>query len=446
MTIQLAKNAIHLACLRGHLDIVKHLKARSADISMEDKDGDHCLHYAAIGKQPKVMEHLIQMGADVNAINSKKCSPLHYAVNVKCKDSVEVLLKHNADTNLQDQEGDTVLHDIIKSPQARHLLHMVMGIKHTDPSVTNQTGFNCLHLAAMKGNCEAVSLILRSNPELINVQKKDGFTPLHLASLNGHLEVVKLLRAQKNISVDECDATGRSALHHASMRGFYKILEALLHNGDGSNVNLKDREGNTPLHLALSDNAETDTDLQLSSVQVDAAILNQILQAGVAEHLQQRTAIALLLIINGSDLMAKNGEGVSCLDLVRDANVRKLLIEKSQQIMCNYKANYKIQNTFTTTRDLKSKCTTSLQAVRRSTPTMYVNKAQMGNHQVNSDRVKDLEAKLKEFEDQYICFICMDRKKNVVFPCGHSACSECVDTLRCCHMCRGQIDEKIVIY
>ena len=36
--------------------------------------------------------------------------------------------------------------------------------------------------------------------------------------------------------------------------------------------------------------------------------------------------------------------------------------------------------------------------------------------------------------------------QDVVFPCGHATCSECVETIKVCHMCRGPIDKTIHLY
>ena len=65
---------------------------------------------------------------------------------------------------------------------------------------------------------------------------------------------------------------------------------------------------------------------------------------------------------------------------------------------------------------------------------------------VKTLKLHELEKQVLDWEESYSCSICMERKKSVVFRCGHGACSSCVETLRCCHMCRGPISEKINIY
>ena len=61
-------------------------------------------------------------------------------------------------------------------------------------------------------------------------------------------------------------------------------------------------------------------------------------------------------------------------------------------------------------------------------------------------KLHDLEAKVQDFELAYLCSICMERRKNVAFLCGHGTCTSCVETLKSCHMCRGPISHKINLY
>ena len=69
-----------------------------------------------------------------------------------------------------------------------------------------------------------------------------------------------------------------------------------------------------------------------------------------------------------------------------------------------------------------------------------------GSADNHTDTVSQLRAKLRELEDRCLCTICMERQSNVAFLCGHRACSECTDTLKSCHMCRGSISKKINLY
>ena len=66
--------------------------------------------------------------------------------------------------------------------------------------------------------------------------------------------------------------------------------------------------------------------------------------------------------------------------------------------------------------------------------------------QPSADRLRYLESKILEIEETHCCSICMERRRNVAFLCGHSACSKCAETLKICHMCRKTIAKKINLY
>lgn len=57
-----------------------------------------------------------------------------------------------------------------------------------------------------------------------------------------------------------------------------------------------------------------------------------------------------------------------------------------------------------------------------------------------------LESKMMKIEEVANCGICLENIKNVIFLCGHGACSECASTLQICHMCRKTITKKINVY
>uniref|UniRef100_A0A182JZS4 RING-type E3 ubiquitin transferase n=1 Tax=Anopheles christyi TaxID=43041 RepID=A0A182JZS4_9DIPT len=64
----------------------------------------------------------------------------------------------------------------------------------------------------------------------------------------------------------------------------------------------------------------------------------------------------------------------------------------------------------------------------------------------SADRLRYLESKIMEIEETHCCSICMERRRNVAFLCGHSSCSKCAETLKICHMCRKPITKKINLY
>jgi hypothetical protein len=59
------------------------------------------------------------------------------------------------------------------------------------------------------------------------------------------------------------------------------------------------------------------------------------------------------------------------------------------------------------------------------------------------------EAERHNFENPYLCGICVERNITHVFrPCGHTICQICMNTQHMwnCHICRKRIEEKIKVF
>lgn len=62
------------------------------------------------------------------------------------------------------------------------------------------------------------------------------------------------------------------------------------------------------------------------------------------------------------------------------------------------------------------------------------------------ERLRYLESRVADLEEANTCSICMERRRNVAFLCGHGACEHCAAPLKTCHMCRKTITKKINLY
>ena len=124
------------------------------------------------------------------------------------------------------------------------------GIKPEPP--TDKAPDISIHKAARTGNIEAVKQHLAAGAD---VDVKGAFgTPLHYAMMyrprdvDALLEVVELLIAA-GTDVNVKNRGGQVPLHQAAMRGYKEIVELLL--AKGADVNAKTDAGETPLDNAI---------------------------------------------------------------------------------------------------------------------------------------------------------------------------------------------------
>ncbi|MCB1973184.1 MAG: ankyrin repeat domain-containing protein [Burkholderiaceae bacterium] len=99
------ESPLMMAALRGHLEAVRALIARDADVN---KPGWTPLHYAATGTQPQqpaIIALLLENFAFIDAASPNGTTPLMMAVHYGTSESVQLLLKEGADPSLRNQLG-----------------------------------------------------------------------------------------------------------------------------------------------------------------------------------------------------------------------------------------------------------------------------------------------------------------------------------------------------
>lgn len=151
--------------------------------------------------------------------------------------------------------------------------------------------------AAKGGDLEAVKQFVERDPETLRQQTKLSDTALHWASSCGHTDIVKYLLS-KGSDPNIKNIAGATPLHLAARKAYVEVMAALIHSKADLNAKnfLEDGE-ETPLHIAI--------------------------QKGNVEAVE-------LLLKAGADVNARMTDGTRPLDIAEKAltsDLRKLVVK-----------------------------------------------------------------------------------------------------------------------
>jgi ankyrin repeat protein len=273
---------IHELAQKGDLEGVKALIEKDPElVNAKDKDGRTPLHWACRGVHLEVVKLLVDKGADVNAEDSNKIIPLHSLAVRNSAAVIEILTAKGAHVDAKDYRGNTALHyaAIYNAADAAALLVK----KGAD--IENRENYHRTPLilcARERGGPTTIKVLLEAGAD-VNARDKSQDTALNLASWRGKKEVVDILldggaaipskgrdvrylfseaashglnRLFDAVAKAGGDPTfklsnGGTLLHAAASGGSAEIIEILI--GKDLDINLRDSYGWTPLHYAARD-------------------------------------------------------------------------------------------------------------------------------------------------------------------------------------------------
>ena len=172
---------------------------------------------AAASGDAAAVAKLAASGANVNARDGRGRTPLHVAAFMKQRDAMKALVDAGADPNALDADR-----------------------------------YDMVTIAAVADDPATLQAALRLGNRATNVTSRYDGTALIAAAHLGHVEVVRIL-LKAGAPVDHVNNLGWTALIESIVLGdggarHTATLQALVDGG--ANVNIADRQGMSPLHLA----------------------------------------------------------------------------------------------------------------------------------------------------------------------------------------------------
>ncbi len=197
-TDETGRTALYKASMGGHLEVVKFLLDRRANVNATDSNRTSILLAMCKGGMGSmhisVMKTLCERGADVNLSDKNREVPLYVAAMEGNVEAVAVLLSAGALVN------------------------------------TKCTGKTALNVASRWNHLPVVKLLLVQPGVETNLCGSDKRTALFEACRYGHLEIVReLVSAYANVNA--VDSRKCSCLSMASHFGYFEVVKCLVESG-----------------------------------------------------------------------------------------------------------------------------------------------------------------------------------------------------------------------
>ncbi|XPT00523.1 hypothetical protein M3J09_009674 [Ascochyta lentis] len=230
-------SALQVACLRGHVEVVKLLLDKHADMYKETGLFGTPLSAACVQGHQKIVQELIDRGFKF-ATQTRSTSPLYWACMYGHENIANILMSQeeiniNALGDVQGATSNELKHrgrELLNQMLTTHIRPVIDGRLRASVGrhVLRKETRSALSAATARGYQRIVDALLKRGAD-VDLRVGDGGSALYWACVNGHTAIARLLLKHK-ARVDNHDTPASSALYGAYVGGHLEIFILLLEN------------------------------------------------------------------------------------------------------------------------------------------------------------------------------------------------------------------------
>lgn len=240
------------AARSGHIEMVKWLVGKGADINHANEWGESAANEAATMGHWDVVWYLNDTGADLSRTPTNSHSTLVLsAVRHRSVDALKQLHKRGVDLKHKQWNSATALHEAARTGEAEMVEWLIAQEGGALLNMTNDSGETALHEASAMGHTDLVWRLIRAGIALGEPGSNSADSLMFSAIQHANLELLKHLLDKGVIQIVGRDHYGRVPCIEAVRANSLPTLDWLLQHGANASETSNSEEA--PLAVAASD-------------------------------------------------------------------------------------------------------------------------------------------------------------------------------------------------